>query len=165
MNDAQLRLEAVRFAESAAGQMVMGIERNDLVEGVRRFLAACYRDAGGAPHLLDGEAIGEVLSTHLPRRCWPKDPFVPVMESIVARYFTHAEESRLVAQIFEIRKAIEDERGEFERRVRMVPENERRYDEEPVAPIERKNVKVGRNDPCPCGSGKKYKQCCQRLGE
>ena len=21
-------------------------------------------------------------------------------------------------------------------------------------------AKVGRNDPCPCGSGKKYKQCC-----
>ncbi len=25
--------------------------------------------------------------------------------------------------------------------------------------------KVGRNDPCPCGSGKKYKRCCGRLGE
>ena len=24
----------------------------------------------------------------------------------------------------------------------------------------RKNEKVGRNDPCPCGSGKKYKKCC-----
>lgn len=23
------------------------------------------------------------------------------------------------------------------------------------------NQKIGRNDPCPCGSGKKYKQCCQ----
>ena len=23
-----------------------------------------------------------------------------------------------------------------------------------------KTVKVGRNDPCPCGSGKKYKKCC-----
>jgi preprotein translocase subunit SecA len=23
-----------------------------------------------------------------------------------------------------------------------------------------KSTKVGRNDPCPCGSGKKYKQCC-----
>ena len=22
------------------------------------------------------------------------------------------------------------------------------------------NKKVGRNDPCPCGSGKKYKSCC-----
>lgn len=24
------------------------------------------------------------------------------------------------------------------------------------------NTKVGRNDPCPCGSGKKYKQCCAK---
>ena len=27
-------------------------------------------------------------------------------------------------------------------------------------PIERANPKVGRNDPCPCGSGKKFKKCC-----
>ena len=29
-------------------------------------------------------------------------------------------------------------------------------------PEVRKDAKVGRNDPCPCGSGKKYKQCCGR---
>jgi preprotein translocase subunit SecA len=28
----------------------------------------------------------------------------------------------------------------------------------------RTGPKVGRNDPCPCGSGKKYKQCCGRNG-
>jgi preprotein translocase subunit SecA len=27
-------------------------------------------------------------------------------------------------------------------------------------PIKRKNDKVGRNSPCPCGSGKKFKRCC-----
>lgn len=27
----------------------------------------------------------------------------------------------------------------------------------------RKEKKIGRNDPCPCGSGKKYKQCCGRV--
>jgi preprotein translocase subunit SecA len=27
----------------------------------------------------------------------------------------------------------------------------------------RNQAKVGRNDPCPCGSGKKYKQCCGKL--
>ena len=27
-------------------------------------------------------------------------------------------------------------------------------------PIRRETAKVGRNDPCPCGSGKKYKKCC-----
>ena len=24
--------------------------------------------------------------------------------------------------------------------------------------------KIGRNDPCPCGSGKKYKKCCKNQG-
>jgi hypothetical protein len=30
----------------------------------------------------------------------------------------------------------------------------------PSAPIRREGNKIGRNDPCPCGSGKKYKKCC-----
>jgi preprotein translocase subunit SecA len=34
---------------------------------------------------------------------------------------------------------------------------------EPVAPYVREAPKVGRNDPCPCGSGKKFKQCHGRL--
>ncbi len=29
-------------------------------------------------------------------------------------------------------------------------------------PYVRKEKKIGRNDPCPCGSGKKYKHCCMR---
>ena len=32
--------------------------------------------------------------------------------------------------------------------------------DQPIAPIKRSENKVGRNDPCPCGSGKKYKKCC-----
>ena len=27
-------------------------------------------------------------------------------------------------------------------------------------PLRREEPKVGRNNPCPCGSGKKYKKCC-----
>jgi preprotein translocase subunit SecA len=30
-------------------------------------------------------------------------------------------------------------------------------------PIRRSLPKVGRNEPCPCGSGKKYKNCCGRV--
>ena len=29
-----------------------------------------------------------------------------------------------------------------------------------LQPVKRDSSKVGRNDPCPCGSGKKYKNCC-----
>ena len=32
--------------------------------------------------------------------------------------------------------------------------------EEKKVPVKRAEAKVGRNDPCPCGSGKKYKNCC-----
>lgn len=30
----------------------------------------------------------------------------------------------------------------------------------PRGAVERSGPKIGRNDPCPCGSGKKYKKCC-----
>jgi preprotein translocase subunit SecA len=33
-------------------------------------------------------------------------------------------------------------------------------DERRKEPVRRKEEKVGRNDPCPCGSGKKFKKCC-----
>jgi preprotein translocase subunit SecA len=35
--------------------------------------------------------------------------------------------------------------------------------DDPVGPYVREQPKVGRNDPCPCGSGKKFKQCHGRL--
>jgi len=33
-----------------------------------------------------------------------------------------------------------------------------------VTTFRRETPKIGRNDPCPCGSGKKFKQCCGRSG-
>jgi hypothetical protein len=33
-------------------------------------------------------------------------------------------------------------------------------EEEAAKPIRNKGPRIGRNDPCPCGSGKKYKKCC-----
>ena len=34
------------------------------------------------------------------------------------------------------------------------------WDEPVTAPIVNEGARVGRNDPCPCGSGRKYKKCC-----
>jgi curved DNA-binding protein CbpA len=33
-------------------------------------------------------------------------------------------------------------------------------DDDEEKPFKRESPKIGRNDPCPCGSGKKYKKCC-----
>ena len=57
----------------------------------------------------------------------------------------------------------------FERRERMKEfgetlferlEQQRRADVASRAVAGRAKVKIGRNEPCPCGSGKKYKKCC-----
>lgn len=39
-------------------------------------------------------------------------------------------------------------------------ELKRFYKEQKESGTIRKEKKIGRNDPCPCGSGKKYKKCC-----
>ncbi|MGB2691441.1 MAG: preprotein translocase subunit SecA [Thermodesulfobacteriota bacterium] len=54
------------------------------------------------------------------------------------------------------------ERLEQQRRTeqqRMVLSRGQSEEEEKKKPIRRQEKKVGRNDPCPCGSGKKYKKC------
>ena len=51
------------------------------------------------------------------------------------------------------------ERAEF----KMFGEHWRYVDGHMVSgPPVRKEKKIGRNEPCPCGSGKKYKKCCGR---
>jgi preprotein translocase subunit SecA len=46
--------------------------------------------------------------------------------------------------------------------VAALPEQDRQYMrpmEYPPTPHQREKMRVGRNDPCPCGSGKKFKKC------
>ncbi len=41
-------------------------------------------------------------------------------------------------------------------------EGKLQWDSDEAGSYRRKEKKIGRNDPCPCGSGKKYKNCCGR---
>jgi preprotein translocase subunit SecA len=56
----------------------------------------------------------------------------------------------------------EKERREKEHRERL-PGTDEEPLPPPVEPV-RSEPKPKRNDPCPCGSGKKYKQCCGKAG-
>ena len=48
------------------------------------------------------------------------------------------------------------------KREELYAELERTNQQEQTAEKVQTTVKVGRNDPCPCGSGKKYKKCCMK---
>ncbi len=56
------------------------------------------------------------------------------------------------------RENVEKDREEREKKIRFHAEPPEDEDEEELLPPPKK--KIGRNDPCPCGSGKKFKKCC-----
>ncbi|MGH9668921.1 MAG: preprotein translocase subunit SecA [Terriglobales bacterium] len=59
--------------------------------------------------------------------------------------------------------SIDELEAEFQRKKRRELEQARLAgagDYQPVQQVVRSGAKIGRNDPCPCGSGKKYKKCC-----
>jgi preprotein translocase subunit SecA len=63
--------------------------------------------------------------------------------------------------------SVDDLEEAFQRRKRRELEQARMAgagDRQPVQQVVRGSAKVGRNDPCPCGSGKKYKKCCGANG-
>ena len=64
------------------------------------------------------------------------------------RWFSPAEEARLVADIQENLPVIVQTLYNFWRNKRA------------GGTVQHESPKAGRNDPCPCGSGKKFKQCC-----
>ncbi len=71
-----------------------------------------------------------------------------------------------VSTLFRIQLVREEEVAQLEEQQRRQKQPmQMSYGEGEAAarkPVEREGEKVGRNEPCPCGSGKKYKRCCGR---
>ncbi len=71
---------------------------------------------------------------------------------------TNAIKEEIVRRVFMVRlKTDEEIRRERVAKVTQVGAGDKSVKREPVV----KKDKVGPNDPCPCGSGKKYKKCCR----
>ncbi len=76
------------------------------------------------------------------------------------RLMTDAIEALAQWPFFQVDSSEEDDESAFVPSLRPEPEWTPPPDEWSTS---EKKVKIGRNAPCPCGSGKKYKKCCGRL--
>ena len=63
-------------------------------------------------------------------------------------------------EIAQFRRDPDDNRWYFVDGKTQGPEGDE--EQAPLVPFVRDSPKVGRNDPCPCGSGMKFKKCCGR---
>ena len=67
-----------------------------------------------------------------------------------------------VSHVFHMTNAYQPNANEFQPEIRRQQEQaieQSKSDDKKTEPIRNKAAKVGRNEPCPCGSGKKYKNC------
>ncbi|MDH3443964.1 MAG: preprotein translocase subunit SecA [Deltaproteobacteria bacterium] len=74
-----------------------------------------------------------------------------IQEDVVQKLFTVEIARESVAQELEVRQARPQRT--------VLSHGSEKLDSDRTAPVKREGEKIGRNDPCPCGSGKKYKRC------
>ena len=155
MGDKSTVLELAAFLDSEPAAILDA--RDECRRVVQAFLGACREDLGKDPQRLDGQDMEAILKELLPARLRHRDPAAANTPAILRAYLDHLETTRVVTQAFELRHALEESLGAFERAVAS-PEIARRAPAA-AAPVVHGAPKLGRNDPCSCGSGKKYKKC------
>jgi SEC-C motif-containing protein len=112
-----------------------------------------------------------ISSTHDPRtmesydeeqtRDWARESEWLGLEICHTQYGLESDDTGIVEFIAKYRQQGQEHRHHEEGRFRKQSGKWYFSDGQMVLrPIVRSSQKIGRNDPCPCGSGKKYKKCC-----
>ena len=139
-------------------------------------LREAYAAAGGNPDERERcillNAIDENWSEHLDamhqlrdgiglRAIGHKDPYLEYRNECFDMYDAMLEQIRELT----VRSLYNPRITEPKRRLHFDVSTEPKPVKKQSAPLRRQTKKVGKNDPCPCGSGKKYKYCCGRTDD
>ena len=158
----EIRLDSATFLDSPQAAALAG-RRDDVRAIVERYLACAYDELGKAPHLLEGDDMAEILKERLPAHFGQRDPLAEHVEPVLAAFLAFQVESAVVLHAFELTRALLEHASAF-RTIVASGALAGRAPGKKRTPFVHRAAKTGRNDPCPCGSGKKFKQCCMQLG-
>ena len=130
----------------------------DLMRDLQRFILLQALDNQWKDHLLSMDHLKEGIGLRGygqrdPLREYQREAY-EMFEDLVQRI-----KSEAMTYLFHIRVKTEEDLQEVapkEQEIQLSHGGE----EAKAQPVTRKEKKVGRNAPCPCGSGKKYKKCC-----
>jgi hypothetical protein len=133
-------------------------------EGERREIATRLHEAlGEVGRPLAALGAGDVhgwLLHAVPEQFDPTDSLVPYVAPVLRALVEFA--ARTSGEtLSRLRGALDETLPELEHALRHGHSHHHHHghDHEAPAPYVRESPKVGRNDPCPCGSGKKFKKC------
>jgi len=134
--------------------------------GFSRFLMMNILDSKWKEHLLNMDHLRDSVGL---RGYGQKDPLIEYKKESYVLFVNMLNKinTDTVKFLFNVKIQVEsDEELELKSQNTELKEerrdifNENSQEDNKKSPIKRDTPKVGRNDPCPCGSGKKYKKCC-----
>lgn len=152
----EIALDLAAFLDSTEARR-LDVTTADLRKIAEAFLTVCYEELGKAPRLYDGEDVRTAVGSRLPGHFGRRDPLAAHVPEVLDAYFDHLEASQVVTQSFEIRLGLGQALDEFVATVKAG--SAAHASSRPQATVKHRAEKTGRNDPCFCGSGKKFKKC------
>lgn len=161
MSESRVLLDAAAFLDSAHALRIDSACTDDIREITQRFLKVAYEDLGKAPQKLHGDEVEAAIGQLLPRHFGKKDPLAGAVADVLSAYFDYLQDTTILSQHYELQQAVQAAQGAFLAAV----ESGAAHAQGPAVvdkgkPFVHRAKKTGRNDPCPCGSGKKLKKCC-----
>ena len=138
--------EALKAHED--GLLVETMQRSDnlkvmLNEHPGEIKAPAYKDLSYIDDL-----IGELQN-------WAAFRSTPAKAEMVGASSSHASNIQRVSRPWPAKKPVQSKRPIGQKQAILKPSMQKQKQ-----PLVREGVKVGRNDPCPCGSDRKFKKCC-----
>ncbi len=155
-DDARLRAEVAEFLSSPHGEPFAS-DPLGTGEVARTFLEICRQQLGARVELLDEEHLRDALLELLPRRLAPRERASAEAPAIVRALLAWAHELHPNPNSWKLDGLLDDLEPQWPGRLKAIGGTAVAA---ATAPITRHASKLGRNDPCPCGSGKKWKKCC-----
>ena len=148
----QLKEEAVKLYESKEAEF----PEPEAIREIERVILLKVIDRKWMDHIDDMEQLRQGIGL---QAYGQRDPLVEYKMSGYEMFdqMTQNIREETVRLLFHIKV---EQKVEREQVAKVTGTN--KDDSAPKGPVKRENAKIYPNDPCPCGSGKKYKQCCGR---
>lgn len=163
MTESRVILDAAAFVDSVHAVSIDAASTDDIRTIAQRFLAVCYDELGKAPRQLHGDELLVALRELLPRHFGKKDPLASAVPDVLTAYIAHLDDTGMLSHRYELRQAVAEGSDAF---LAAVASGQAHAAGPAITspgkgkPFVHRAAKTGRNDPCPCGSGKKLKKCC-----
>ncbi len=158
--------EMYKRVTEAYSEKVKKIGDEEMFKMHERFVALQFLDRHWKDHLLNMDHLKDAIGL---RGYGQKDPIIEYKKESFALFedMMSRVEDNIIKVLYWIQPATEEQVKEEKRKAkakqkRLIHASSKDQQAPVVATIKRDKPKVGRNDPCPCGSGKKYKKCCGR---